>query len=463
MASEESSNLLSKDKISLTKKEIMTKIEKDKNEIVCHLSSETGIGSILSNNERSLSGYIEIEDGEIEMARRSWKRGLAMAMISGVLCTASNFFIQYFNVDAIEMLLVRSGLQAIVLGAVVTTGRNCHISRNTELSVCSTRIWIGLQALLGSVFLLLNFSCLQYMPIGDALTLVFTEPLFTVILAFVFYRTKIGVTKGVFCICLVGGLLLSVQPPFLFSQDIISNNSKELSFKLSDNTINVLDNVFTNYRNDNTSELYTSRIMDDTEELALNHQLVLDYNEHESEQVHDKSPIEDFENDDKFGHDSTYYIGVALAVACAVCGALRNIVVSQKCIGISTTLLLSQCGLAGFFVSIIGCFIDDALGDGNGKGSRILFNMKELGIMDWTILFMISTVGILSYFALMEALLSISPTSVSVLRALEIVLAYICQILFIGVYPDVIGIGGSLLVMASVIGIAVEERSQIEA
>ena len=48
------------------------------------------------------------------------------------------------------------------------------------------------------------------------------------------------------------------------------------------------------------------------------------------------------------------------------------------------------------------------------------------------------------------------------LNIFEIVLAYICQILFIGLYPDVIGIGGSLLVMASVIGIAIEERTQIE-
>ena len=458
MASEESSKLLNKDKIPFTKKEIMAKIENDKHEIVCHVSSETGITAILSNNEICLSGYVEIEDSEIKTSRRSWKIGLTLAIISGVLCTASNFFVQYFNVDAIEMLLVRSGLQSIVLGVVVTTGRNCHISRNTELSVCSTRVWIGLQALLGSVILLLNFSCLQYMPIGDALTLVFTEPLFTVILAFVFYRTKIGVTKGVFCICLVGGLLLSVQPPFLFSHHAISPNSKELSSKLSNYTINILDNVFTEYRNANTTENIGY-----AEEVDFNHTIVLDQNEYENEQVHNESQAKDLENDDKFGHDSTYYIGVALAVSCAVCGAIRNIVVSKKCIGISTTLLLSQCGLAGFFVSIIGCFMDDALGDENGKGSRILFNMRELGVMEWIILFMISTVGILSYFALMEALLSISPTSVSVIRALEIVLAYICQILFIGVYPDVIGIGGSLLVMASVIGIAVEERSQIEA
>ena len=168
------------------------------------------------------------------------------------------------------------------------------------------------------------------------------------------------------------------------------------------------------------------------------------------------------ENSVSFDHDSSYYIGVALAVGCAICGALRNIIVSKKCSRISSTLLLSQCGVAGFLVSIIGCFIDDSMSEGSGEGSLILLKLRDLSVMDWTVMFMISTVGILSYFSLMEALFSISPTSVSVLRSLEIVLAYICQILFIGLYPDVIGIGGSLLVMASVIGIAIEEKTQID-
>ena len=175
-----------------------------------------------------------------------------------------------------------------------------------------------------------------------------------------------------------------------------------------------------------------------------------------------ESQNDDMDNADSSLHDSSYYVGVAMAISCAICGALSNIIISSKCSGVSSTILVLQCGLAGIFVSIIGCFIDDALDDNDGKGSRILFNIKELCFVDWTVLLMISTVGILAYLTLMEALLSITPTSVSVLRALEIILAYICQILFMGVYPSAIGIGGSLLVMASVIGIAVEERTGLE-
>ena len=52
----------------------------------------------------------------------------------------------------------------------------------------------------------------------------------------------------------------------------------------------------------------------------------------------------------------------------------------------------------------------------------------------------------------------VSPTSVSVLRAMEIILAYLCQILVMGQYPNAICIGGAVLVMGSVLGIAIDEK-----
>ena len=451
MASEENSKLLANSKT------LYSKTEKISNDGGCendcfHQNSNANIEAFFSRNETLSSGYTEI--GENDTSRRSWKIGLIMAILSGVLCTASNFFVQYFQVDAIEMLLVRSGLQSIVLGAVVTLGREQHIRNQNEMSICSTRIWIGVQAVIGSVLLLLNFACLQYMPIGDALTLVFTEPLFTILLSFILYRTKIGFTKGIFCICLIAGLLLSVQPPFLFSNEVLPNSTEELSHR--PNLLGIQTPIISLLKKPSSNSISSEHEKTFIEIINHNIEIIEEKNDIQVNLMKDE------EDEISHSHDPTYYIGVGLAVGCAICGALRNVIVNKKCAGISSTLLLSQCGIAGFIVSIIGCFIDDSMGEGSEKGSLILLNLRSLSFMDWIVMFMISTVGILSYFALMEALFSISPTSVSVLRSLEIVLAYICQVLFIGVYPDVIGIGGSLLVMASVIGIAIEERNHIE-
>ena len=54
----------------------------------------------------------------------------------------------------------------------------------------------------------------------------------------------------------------------------------------------------------------------------------------------------------------------------------------------------------------------------------------------------------------------VSPTSVSVLRALEIILAYIFQVIFMQEIPNTLCIIGSLLVIACVTGIAMEEKSR---
>ena len=54
----------------------------------------------------------------------------------------------------------------------------------------------------------------------------------------------------------------------------------------------------------------------------------------------------------------------------------------------------------------------------------------------------------------------VSPTSVSVLRALEIILAYICQVIILRIMPNTLCIIGSILVIVCVAGIAIVEKSR---
>ena len=46
-----------------------------------------------------------------ERLRKSWKFGVFLAMTSGVLFTGNNCLIQYFKVNPLELLLVRSTFQ----------------------------------------------------------------------------------------------------------------------------------------------------------------------------------------------------------------------------------------------------------------------------------------------------------------------------------------------------------------
>ena len=72
-----------------------------------------------------------------------------------------------------------------------------------------------LQGLIGGLRILFQFACVLYMPLGDALTIVFTEPLWTVLLSRLVLSIRIGAWKIIFGCLLLCGMVLCVQPPFL--------------------------------------------------------------------------------------------------------------------------------------------------------------------------------------------------------------------------------------------------------
>ena len=75
------------------------------------------------------------------------------------------------------------------------------------------------------------------MPLGDALTLVFTEPLWTLILSKLVLKISIGVWKMLFGLVLLGGMVLCIQPPFLFPVE----SSLPLPAKDNNSTLGIND------------------------------------------------------------------------------------------------------------------------------------------------------------------------------------------------------------------------------
>ena len=148
-------------------------------------------------------------------------------------------------------------------------------------------------------------------------------------------------------------------------------------------------------------------------------------------------------------HNENYFFGATMALACALCGSLSNVLIS-KCQNVASTTLVLVCGLFGVLIGVVGCYMEE--------DSRILFDMEAMDSEDWLELLVISAIGILAYFAMTLALKSVSPTSVSVLRALEIVMAYACQIIMMGEFPNWICLVGAGLVMFSVVGLALDEK-----
>jgi drug/metabolite transporter (DMT)-like permease len=138
--------------------------------------------------------------------------GLLLAAFSGILFTVNNFLFQYFSLNVSDMLLARSGMQTAVLGLIlVVTGCN-----NILPVRCMDWFLVAGQSISSGARVGLTFACLEYLPIGDALTIIFSEPLWTLVLSKIFLKTRIGWWKFTFAFVLISGVILCTQPPFLF-------------------------------------------------------------------------------------------------------------------------------------------------------------------------------------------------------------------------------------------------------
>ena len=108
----------------------------------------------------------------------------------------------------------------------------------------------------GSLTMLTSFACVKFMPVADAITLIFTAPLFTIVLAAVFMKDKVTIIKTIsgnqfpiiihlmnysfhffvftnvtflifLGVVLMAGIVLVTKPSFLFNYNdgVFSNES----------------------------------------------------------------------------------------------------------------------------------------------------------------------------------------------------------------------------------------------
>ena len=129
--------------------------------------------------------------------------------------------------------------------------------------------------------------------------------------------------------------------------------------------------------------------------------------------------------------DTDYYIGLMLALGTAITGSLANVSIA-RCERVSSMVLV-------FWASL---------------GGVVILDIDEYA---WPLLTVLGLMGILGHFSLTRALRLVPPTTVAVLRAMEIVLAYVIQALVMREIPNSLSVTGSGLVMISVVAFALEK------
>jgi len=318
--------------------------------------------------------------------------GILLAVASGILFTGNNFLYQYFHLNATDMLMSRSTMQTALLGFIlILTG--CSSAKPVE---CFDWWLIVCQSLCSGARSGLTLLCLGFLPIGDALTIIFSEPLWTLVLAKLFLKTRVGWWKITFACVLIFGVVLCTKPPFIFgSSDDLKNHP-----------------IHHHWYHHNASTANSTDVVKPSQE------------------VHG------------------YYIGVLLAIGAAVTGSTSNILVS-KCQDISSLAMVTYSGLGGVVLSgLYGVVVDDE--------TKIFFSISSIDTREWLLLLLLGGMGLVGYFCLNRSLQLVPPTTVAVLRALEIVLAYGVQAAVLDEVPDPVAMAGSAFVIISVLAFAAE-------
>ncbi|XP_008275810.1 solute carrier family 35 member G1 [Stegastes partitus] len=82
------------------------------------------------------------------------------------------------------------------------------------------RVFLVLRGFIGSNAMILLFYAVQQMPLADATVIMFSNPVFTSLLAWVFLKEKCTIWDCAFTVFTLTGVILIARPPFLFGERV---------------------------------------------------------------------------------------------------------------------------------------------------------------------------------------------------------------------------------------------------
>jgi len=370
------------------------------------LSNQSGL--LVSQLEESVFSTVSTSYGPVVIqssVRPGTKRdsvkillGLGLALLSAVLFAVNHFLFQFRGMNTTDMMLTRGALQALCIGLLTLATARCFTfllrSRADTVLVLSQGILNGLR--IG-----FTFACLKFLAVGDALTIILTEPIWTLLLAKIFHKTPIGLWKFGFSCSLFVGATLCSQPPIFFAK------SQSVQFEDQDETVKILTKDEVKFSDNQT-------VIEETQYVDI----------------------------------SQFYTGLVFAIGAAVFGAIANILVS-KCSSYSSLLLTFWSGIGAAVVAILyGHFYDTE--------DQVMTDPGAIPLPDFITLIVLAALGLLGFLLLTRALHLLPPSTVSVIRVTEIIFAYILQSIFMDKVPNTLALVGCSLVILSVIGVSAE-------
>jgi len=331
--------------------------------------------------------------------------GNTMAFLSGILFTINNFVIKACRLSFGEIIAVRSIIQIPLMTAIVLIQGHRLLPSTTY-----QRVMLCLIGLFGSLTMFTSFACVKFMPVADAITLMFTTPLFTMILAALFLRQRLSVLKVLSASILMAGIVLVAKPSFLFPENTIG--ARNGSWQMVPAPID--------WRHEYQKGIF----------------FLFDL----------KTPLPP-------GHDPAdyYFVGALIALSCAIFGAAMFIVAAKLGDEVPTNVRLLYIGISSFVVAGLAEFVDD-------RDRIFTSNIINITAYEWGVYIGLACNGLLGFYLEFRSLTMVSPTIVSTLRTTEIVVAFVGQVLITLVVPNLIDVLGASFVFIAALVLIFESR-----
>ncbi|XP_077407739.1 solute carrier family 35 member G1 [Vanacampus margaritifer] len=141
--------------------------------------------------------------------------GLFYAFLSSVFFSIIALMVKTIQgVHAIEISGIRCFFQMLFIAPLLIYHKIGFLGPRNK------RLYLMLRGFLGSNAMILLFYAVQQMPLADATVIMFSNPVFTSLLAWVFLKEKCTIWDCVFTVFTLSGVVLIARPPFIFGEHI---------------------------------------------------------------------------------------------------------------------------------------------------------------------------------------------------------------------------------------------------
>ena len=347
-------------------------------------------------------------DDEYENGWTSKFFGVCLSLCSALMLLALNTIVQYEQLHFYDVLLIGILFQtAFGLILLCVRGESVWIREvDVGKNIYKYRIMLLLYGLIGALDYASDIISVYFMPLGDAMTIMLSSVLPTMIFAAIFLNERLRFYKICCAILIITGLVLVIRPPFLFEKPNlhITEEGLKKDTKISTYQMN---------RGNISSYLQVG--------------------------------------DSKFQY---YYIGAFFALVCMLTSAIQRIMIK---------LLLqnkSTCPIAiSMFYYNIANLLAALILPLFGGGQRIILpsaDVENYNLRQWLGLLAIAVLDFGQFVTRFMSLKLVGPTVMGFIRTSEIIMAYIVQVTFLGSKAYMTALIGSGLVMIACIGVIFE-------